>query len=831
MTEILRWLVTVEVIGLISLPIVWLSLPYLRDRGAGLAKPLGLILVGGTVWLASDIGLLPNSGGAYWLVTAVFAGVSVWILRGRRHRFGRFVRKEWPALLAGELLFLLFFAAWAFIRSHQPDISGTEKPMELLMLNAATVSGSAPPTDPWLAGEPVAYYYFGYWILGGIGQMSGVVTSVGFNLSLALIAGMAASAAFSVAYGMILPGRFRDRTALPIAAFAAVLLLVASNYAGLWEFGAGTSLGSEGFYDWLAIKDVAIEGVDGGATANSWRPDNYWWWWHSSRVINTFDVVPIAATNSGLDFTIQEFPFFSLLLGDLHPHLISIPFLLLALGLSLNLFLTPGAGRPGRMIGQPMQWLLLSITVGALGFINAWDLGFAVALVFIVVAVKMYRDESMALLFAVLRGLLTTLLVLGLGVAIFAGFYFGTFNSQVDWSAPIGAAKFATRPFHMLTVWAVFVVLLAPLWLTVSVRVVRAYVRQVRSWRDNGVADDQDGDAPPVVTTSGPVDRADTAPAIAVSLAIAVPYALWAVVHLVTNDSATTSDLFRRALDVLPLAVLSGLSMLALLHFARRSGSDTMVFALALLSMALYMVYGAELLYINDLFANRMNTVFKLYYQVWVVLGVVGAYGLYFWVRSHENWSGIRRSVSETGAVIAAVMVLGALYYPAASLDTRTNGFSGERSLDGTAFIANFWATEFSAIKWLSENARKDAVLVEAVGGSYTDFGRISSSTGIPTVLGWTFHEEQWRGGSSSFDGRQGDVERIYATDSEEDIDETRAILKRYEIDYIVVGPRERSTYPDLDLDRLAQIGERVHPADGADFGPRDYVIIDVGGS
>jgi uncharacterized membrane protein len=98
-------------------------------------------------------------------------------------------------------------------------------------------------------------------------------------------------------------------------------------------------------------------------------------------------------------------------------------------------------------------------------------------------------------------------------------------------------------------------------------------------------------------------------------------------------------------------------------------------------------------------------------------------------------------------------------------------------------------------------------------------------------VLGWTFHEEQWRGGRSSFDGRQGDVERIYATGSEEEIDETRAILKRYEIDYIVVGPRERSTYPDLDLDRLTQIGERVYPVDGIDFGPRDYVIIDVGGS
>ncbi|MDP6823971.1 MAG: DUF2298 domain-containing protein, partial [Dehalococcoidia bacterium] len=330
MPEILRWLITVEVIGLITLPIAWLALPYLRERGAGLAKPLGLILVAGTVWLLSDAGLLPNSGWAYWLVAAVFGGVSVWILSGRRGRFGRFVRKEWPALLTGELLFLAFFAGWVFIRSHQPDISGTEKPMELLMLNAVTISENAPPADPWLAGEPVAYYYFGFWMLGAVGQMSGVATSVGFNLSIALIAGMAASAVFSVAYGMILPGRIRDRSALPIAASASVLLLIASNYAGLWEFGAVKSFGPEGFYEWLAI-----EGVEAGGDGSNWRPDRYWWWWHSSRVINTFDA------GIGLDFTIQEFPFFSLLLGDLHPHLISIPFVLLTIGLVLNLFLAP----------------------------------------------------------------------------------------------------------------------------------------------------------------------------------------------------------------------------------------------------------------------------------------------------------------------------------------------------------------------------------------------------------------------------------------------------------------------------------------------------------
>ncbi|MDP6823885.1 MAG: DUF2298 domain-containing protein, partial [Dehalococcoidia bacterium] len=491
----------------------------------------------------------------------------------------------------------------------------------------------------------------------------------------------------------------------------------------------------------------------------------------------------------------------------------------------------PGGGRPGRLIGEPLRWLLLSIAVGALGFINAWDLGFAAALIFIAVTVKMYRDEMMALQLAALRGLATTALAMGPGLAIFSGFYFGTFSSQVDWGAPLGAAEYVTRPIHMLTVWGMFVVLLAPLWLTVSGRVSRAYAARIRPVRSAGSIIDQDGDMASDASVdqagSEPNSWADTAPATAALLAIVFPFVLWAIIHLYTSDSAVMSDLLRRVLDVLPLAVLSGLAMLALFYFGRRSSSDTLVFALALLAMALYMVYGAELLYINDLFGGRMNTVFKLYYQVWILLGVIGAYGVHFWIRNHGYWSGFRRSASETGAVIAAVMLIGAMYYPLASLDSRTDGFSRELTLDGTAFIARWQPSEGAAIKWLSENARVDAVLVEAVGGSYTEFGRISSSTGIPTVIGWPFHEEQWRGDRSAFAGREAEVAGIY---SMEDIEEVRAILRRYEIDYIVIGPRERSTYPDIDLDRFEQIGERVFSTRETNSGPRDYVIFDVGG-
>ncbi|MDA1256392.1 MAG: DUF2298 domain-containing protein [Chloroflexi bacterium] len=824
MTETMRWLLAVEVIGLAALPIAWIAFPYLRDRGAGLAKPLGLILVGGGVWLLSDIGIESNSGAAYWRLTAIVASVSIWILSSRRRRFGRFLRKEWPALLVGEALFLAFFVAWVVIRSFEPDIAGTEKPMDFLMLNAVTVADSAPPADPWLAGAPVAYYYFGYWLLGGVGLMSGVATAIGFNLSIALIAGMSASAVFSVAYGMISPGRLSDRSAIPIAATGAVLLLVASNYAGLWEFAAARSLGTEGFYDWLAI-----DGVKEGAVSNGWRPDSFWWWWHSSRVINTFSGGEAAVA---LDFTIQEFPFFSFLLGDLHPHLISIPFVLLAMGLGLNLFLTPGGGRPGWILAQPLRWLLLATVVGALGFINAWDLGFATAIVFVVVAVKMYRDDVMPLPIAALKGLLTTGLTLALGIAIFGRFYLGTFSSQVDWSAPLGAAEYATRPVHMLTVWGLLIVLLAPLWLTVAGRVIRVYVARFRAFlevRSHATPEEAPaGDFEVAVT--GTLDEKETGagvtPFVAVFLAIVVPFAAWAVIHLSANDGSSAGDLPGRALNVLPLAVLSGLAMLAVFHLARRARSQTLVFAVAMLATVLYMVYGAELLYINDLFGTRMNTVFKLYYQAWIVLGAVGAYALHFWVRSHESWGGIRRSVSETGAVVVAVMFVGALYYPAAAVDTRTDGFSGGRNLDGIAYIEQTRPAESQAIKWLTDNARPQSVLLEAVGGSYTDFGRISSSTGIPTVLGWPFHEQQWRGDRSSFAGREGEIDRIYSTGES---NEVRTLLARYQVDYIVVGPRERSTYPGVDTDRLSQFGERVFSTSTSEPGPLDYVIFDVG--
>jgi uncharacterized membrane protein len=85
-----------------------------------------------------------------------------------------------------------------------------------------------------------------------------------------------------------------------------------------------------------------------------------------------------------------------------------------------------------------------------------------------------------------------------------------------------------------------------------------------------------------------------------------------------------------------------------------------------------------------------------------------------------------------------------------------------------------------------------DGVVAEAVGGSYSDYGRVSVYTGLPAVLGWPGHEVQWRGSAEPQGSRQDDIKLLYETP---DWETARSILDRYGISYVFVGGLERSTY------------------------------------
>jgi uncharacterized membrane protein len=189
---------------------------------------------------------------------------------------------------------------------------------------------------------------------------------------------------------------------------------------------------------------------------------------------------------------------------------------------------------------------------------------------------------------------------------------------------------------------------------------------------------------------------------------------------------------------------------------------------------------------LRDLFGWRINTIFKFYYQAWLMWGVASAYvSVVLLSTLKQPWVSLYRLV--------LVLLLGmGLTYTILGIWNKTNGFKPGQgfTLDGTAHLARQDPEEMEASTWLRQ--APPGVVAEAVGGSYTIYARISTLSGQPAVLGWDFHENQWRGGGREIGSRQTDIQRLYCG---RDWDEAKIIIDQYQIRYIVIGNLERTTY------------------------------------
>ena len=167
------------------------------------------------------------------------------------------------------------------------------------------------------------------------------------------------------------------------------------------------------------------------------------------------------------------------------------------------------------------------------------------------------------------------------------------------------------------------------------------------------------------------------------------------------------------------------------------------MFAVLMIGLALLLTLTVEFAYLRDMFGTRMNTVFKLYYQAWVLLALASAYGLGRLVTSEASLL-----VKAPAVGFAGLLIVAGLIYPVAATPNKANVFDSEPTLDGLAFMRASRPAEVAAIEWILANVNPAAVVVESSGGSYSPegAGRVSMSTGNPTLLGWDFHEMQWRG-------------------------------------------------------------------------------------
>jgi uncharacterized membrane protein len=206
---------------------------------------------------------------------------------------------------------------------------------------------------------------------------------------------------------------------------------------------------------------------------------------------------------------------------------------------------------------------------------------------------------------------------------------------------------------------------------------------------------------------------------------------------------------------------------------------------LILVGLAAILVIAPDFVYLRDQFGYRINTIFKFYYQAWILWSLAAAFGIGVLL---QRLRGVQDVLFR--AVIGLVIIMG-LIYPAFSLPYKTGDFQpgSGYTLDDFERVKRDNADEAAAIEWL--RTAPDGVVAEAIGGSYSGFARVSTYSGLPTVLGWPGHESQWRGGYTEQGTRSDDIVILYSTT---DWDIAQDIIQEYDIRYIYIGGLEQAT-------------------------------------
>jgi YYY domain-containing protein len=821
------WWLTLMLFGFAAFPLLFVLLPGLHDRGYAFAKFAGLFLVSYFSWVASSAKIPLWSQAGVLLSLLLVALLSLLMGWRRRHEILTFVREHRSYIVSVEILTLLLFAFFIVIRLTNPDLwhfaKGGEKPMDFAYFNGVLRSTVFPPIDPWYSGGYINYYYFGFVLVGSPVLLLKLVPAFAYNLIIPTLFALTGIGAFAAAYNIVAAWKERQLHAVydtttprrlgnPYAAGIAAMLLcvLLGNLDTIRVLGIGiaqlggyrTPTGMEQYFTDQYINQYGIQPLPEEAAEIQLRAANAnildklayefhnstslisslfsgigrlvggaplpigsdRWYWGPSRVL--------AETPGVEGNAITEMPYFTFLYGDLHAHMINLPVMLFAIGWLFNELILAKDNRR-TPLATFLSLAFGATIVGMMRATNTWDWPSFMVLGVVGLGygwwlrwqhTPQWQNPRTRLInrWAILDLLATVggFIIISFAAAIpFTSWYAATYGSVLPWDGG-KTPLWAYWDIHGLFLFLLISLLL---WET---------ARWLRSVKVRDLRGQESGLFLTVMALMGIVVFALLAALISYQVAlIALPLILW----------------------IVPL-------------FFRRGQSLPMQYVLVLAGFALSLTMAVEIVVLGgDI--GRQNTVFKFYMQAWVLFSVVGGAAFAWLFQASDHWWNRWRVV---WYVPLMLLVMVALMFPimatrGRSFDRMT--FDMPLTLNGIAYmqyashnLMDYGETielrvDYAIIRWLQENVQGSPTIMEgrSLVSEYRWNGRIAINTGLPSVLGWNFHQRQQR----TFDPltrlveqREYNVKYFYNT---ADMVGAVRILRHYAVQYIIIAPMERA--------------------------------------
>lgn len=750
-----RWLVAVVGLGALALPLAGAVFRDVEGRGAGLSIPLALAAVGLVgFWVGRlSFGLLSVAVA----VLAVCCGSAIALRRG--------VALDWRRYAEVAAVFAVAFALLLAVRAVEPGIVpwGGEKYLDYGLLTGLSTTGTLPPEDPWFAGEPVRYYYGGHLLAASLARLTATPPHYAYNLALAVTYATLVSSAYGLA-GAIAASRGIAR--LPASLLGAFLVGFASNLATpvrllAWLVPGGRALGD--------LFGVPTERA--GSETVAAGPDAFDYW-DASRIVPG---------------TVNEFPLFAFLNGDLHAHMLATPFLLLAVGICLAYWETPADDRNRRRL---LAVGALPAVAGWLAVVNAWDLPTVLGLGWLTLALAPAPPHT------VLPDRL-------------ARWYAARLENAPDGAAELGRPLLA----------AVLVVVVG----AGALAAVAPFLPTLAGGADRSFA---------VVTDRSPlpafllVHGAFLAVAYRSLVArVPVPAGPETVVLAAVLVAAAWIVGLLPVLSVAPVVALGWLA-------ARRGGFEALLFV-----AGAGIVATVELVYLADPAGpGRLNTVFKSYVHVWLLWALASGVALTRLLERTGSTGGVSegpradapRTYDGLAAIGILLLVCSLSIYGGLALSAHAES-ADELGLDARSDLQETEPDVAAAVDWLADRERGARIVEAPTPPEYT-YGTASDGepppsravsgastfSGLPTLAGWT-HAADYHG-EEAYRERVADAATVF-----EGSDDARAaVLAEYGIDYVYVGPNERAWYDlgvadDDSLSVVAEFGEvRIYEVEGS---------------